>query len=113
MPSHVVHTSGMLHRTAYAWLVSTDGCLLLYRRSPIEQLCPDCWDCVWAHVRPGETPTAAAVRAVQDKLGLALGPGDVKGPLAPSVHRRMELAGGLRCCCSGGYSCGQFVAAAP
>jgi isopentenyldiphosphate isomerase len=44
----VVHREGLLHRSVNVLLVNSAGSLLLQRRMPTKDVCPDLWDIsVW------------------------------------------------------------------
>ena len=62
---------GMLHRAISVILINDDGCVLMQRRHQQKQL----WGGYWSgscctHPRPGEDAHAAAVRRVQEELGI-------------------------------------------
>jgi 8-oxo-dGTP diphosphatase len=44
--------------------------ILLGRRSPSLQFCPDVWDVFGGHVEPGEAPEQTVVRELQEELGI-------------------------------------------
>jgi isopentenyl-diphosphate Delta-isomerase len=68
-----VHRDGDWHRAAHVWIATSDGRVLLQRRSPAKQSWPDLWDIsVAGHVSAGETPVEAALRECVEELGLPL-----------------------------------------
>ena len=68
-----VHRDGDWHRSAHVWIATSDGRVLLQRRSPAKQSWPDLWDIsVAGHVSAGETPVEAALRECAEELGLVL-----------------------------------------
>ena len=68
-----IHLRGHWHRAAHVWIVSTDGRILLQRRSPRKENNPALWDVSAAgHLSAGETSIDAAIREVHEELGLRL-----------------------------------------
>ena len=57
-------------RVVAAILMRTDGRVLLLRRSMQHRTNPGQWCFVTGYIEPGEEPAAAAVREVQEELGL-------------------------------------------
>ena len=41
---HEVHRDGDWHRAAHIWIISTDGRILVQRRSPRKENNPNLWD---------------------------------------------------------------------
>lgn len=73
LPRSVAHASGAWHRTVHVCVWAPDGRLLLQRRAAAKAVCPGAWDVSAAeHVRPGEACQAAAVRGLEEELGLVL-----------------------------------------
>lgn len=84
----ICHTSGLLHRAVYCWVFNSHGQLLIQRRSPHKKIGPGQWDLsVAEHLQPGESFKQAAVRGLQEELGVVVPQDTVTGPLAPT-HRR-------------------------
>jgi isopentenyldiphosphate isomerase len=72
-PKSEIHLRGHWHRAANVWIVATDGRILLQRRSPRKENNPAVWDVSAAgHLSAGETSIDAAIREVQEELGLRL-----------------------------------------
>jgi O-acetyl-ADP-ribose deacetylase (regulator of RNase III)/isopentenyldiphosphate isomerase len=66
-----VHRDGDWHVASHIWLVTSDGRVLLQRRSVLKENWPGRWDVSAAgHVSAGETPIDAAVRETREELGL-------------------------------------------
>jgi isopentenyldiphosphate isomerase len=91
-----VHREGLLHRSVHVCVVrsvpdwpaqvhglrNTNYKLLLQRRSESKAIAPGCWDLSCAeHLRAGESFEAAAVRGLQEELGLALAPDQQTTPI--------------------------------
>jgi isopentenyl-diphosphate delta-isomerase len=73
-----VHRDGDWHRAAHVWLVTPDQRVLLQRRAATKENWPNLWDVsVAGHISAGETAIDAAVREVQEELGLTLTPQDL------------------------------------
>ena len=66
-----VHKHGLLHRAVHAWVVRSDGRLVLQMRSAAKDQHPLTWtSSASGHVDAGETYAAAIEREVQEELGL-------------------------------------------
>jgi isopentenyldiphosphate isomerase len=71
VPRSRVHREGLWHRAANVFLFRTDGCLLLQRRQADKDVWPGAWDLSAAeHLKPGETYEEAALRGLQEELGI-------------------------------------------
>nr|WP_216597184.1 isopentenyl-diphosphate Delta-isomerase [Pseudomonas syringae]SPD89354.1 putative isopentenyl-diphosphate delta-isomerase, type 1 [Pseudomonas syringae pv. cerasicola] len=65
------HKSGLLHRAISVFLFDKDGRLLLQRRSASKYHAAGLWaNSCCGHPRPGELPIDAAVRRLQEELGI-------------------------------------------
>jgi isopentenyldiphosphate isomerase len=72
-PKAEVHREGDWHRSVHVWLFTPDRRVLLQRRSVRKENNPGLWDVSAAgHVSAGEEWSAAAIREVQEELGLLL-----------------------------------------
>jgi isopentenyl-diphosphate delta-isomerase type 1 len=68
---HTVHQRGLWHRGVHVFLFTSDGRLLVQRRSQAQDTYPGALDCsVSEHLRAGESYRAAAVRGLREELGL-------------------------------------------
>lgn len=66
-----VHQFGLWHRGAHVFLFTTDGKLLVQKRSADRSSSPSKLDCsVSEHVKAGESYHAAAIRGMKEELGL-------------------------------------------
>ncbi|KAF6258140.1 NUDIX hydrolase domain-like protein [Scenedesmus sp. NREL 46B-D3] len=89
----VVHKTGLLHKAVYCFVFDTRGRLLIQRRSSHKSIGPNQWDLsVAEHLSPGETFRDAAVRGLQEELGVA-GVTLPQQPLGP-MHRRSLVVPG-------------------
>jgi isopentenyl-diphosphate delta-isomerase type 1 len=62
----------LLHRVVHVFVFSTDGSLLLQKRSEAKDIQPGKWDTsVGGHVDPGETILQAAQRELSEELGIS------------------------------------------
>lgn len=65
------------HRVAGV-LLCDRGRVLLGKRSVSKRWYPSCWDVPGGHVEAGELPAEAAVREVQEELGVAVAASDLE-----------------------------------
>lgn len=71
MDKLAAHTSGMLHRAFSVFIFNSAGRLLLQRRADGKYHSPGLWtNSCCSHPRPGETVEAAAMRRVNEELGV-------------------------------------------
>ena len=65
----------LIHRAAHVLVFNRSGQLLLQKRAADKQIQPNRWDSsVGGHLEPGEDYHAAAVREMQEELGIAAVP---------------------------------------
>ena len=68
-----VHIKGLWHATAHVWIYTSRGEVLLQKRSEEAVTYPGLWDISAAgHVDSGETPEEAAVREVEEEIGIKI-----------------------------------------
>ena len=66
-----VHAQGLRHRAVHMFLRTERGEIFLQRRSPLKDRCPSLWDSSAAgHVDSGESYEVAAVRELEEELGV-------------------------------------------
>lgn len=74
-----VHKKGLWHEVVNVWVINSRGELLMQLRAPDVELSPNVWDVtVGTHLRPGEDPPDAAVRALKDEFALETTPEELK-----------------------------------
>ncbi|WP_431161649.1 NUDIX hydrolase [Flagellimonas beolgyonensis] len=67
------HRKGLLHPTVHIWLYTQDGRVLIQQRGKHKDTHPLLWDVsVAGHVSSGEEISTAAVREVQEEVGLSI-----------------------------------------
>ncbi len=67
----LVHKKGLKHRAVHILIFNSSGELFLQKRSMSKDVSPGCWDSsCCGHVDSGETYEAAAVRELDEELGL-------------------------------------------
>jgi isopentenyldiphosphate isomerase len=67
------HRLGLFHATVHIWFYTKDGELLLQKRSAIKDINPGMWDVsVAGHIGAGESIIDAAIREVQEEIGIAI-----------------------------------------
>ena len=64
------------HVVVHIWIRNPEGRYLMTRRSPHKKICPLKWECVGGSVLQGETSLHAALREVQEEVGIILRPAD-------------------------------------
>ena len=70
-PRSVVHANHWLHRAAHIFVFNTRGELLIHRRSATKDECPNvCTSSASGHLAAGEDYATAAVRELEEELGL-------------------------------------------
>ena len=70
-PRAQVHRLGHWHRSANVLLFTSDGRLRLQKRAATKDLWPSAWDVSCGeHLKPGERYLDAAVRGLQEELGI-------------------------------------------
>ncbi len=78
-----VHCDGDWHRAADIFIINPSGEVLLQRRSSIKDSYPDMWDIsCGGHLEAGDSSREAAVRELQEELGLDVRPEELKLVLA-------------------------------
>lgn len=73
-----VHQKGWFHPTVHIWFFTSQGRVLLQKRSDLKDTFPGLWDVsVAGHVSAGENPIQAALREVREEIGLSVSPEDL------------------------------------
>jgi 8-oxo-dGTP pyrophosphatase MutT (NUDIX family) len=74
-PRSEVRRKGLLHRVTYILVISTDGKLLLQKRTPIKDLYPGFFDAAAGGVvKSGEAYEISAIRELEEELGVSNAP---------------------------------------
>jgi len=74
-----VHQQGLWHSVVNVWIINSKGEILMQLRGPEVELAPSVWDvAIGSHLRVGEDPVDAALRALQHGLGVVVAPEDLK-----------------------------------
>ena len=72
-PKHFIHQKGLFHPTVHIWFYNRIPAILLQKRSPNKQTFPNFWDVsVAGHVISGETILEAALREINEEIGLVI-----------------------------------------
>jgi isopentenyldiphosphate isomerase len=78
-PKPHVHRDGDWHMAIHVWIVTSAGRVLLQRRSLLKENNPGLWDVsVAGHVSAGESVAEAAVREVEEEIGLRIDASDLQ-----------------------------------
>lgn len=87
------HQKGWFHPTVHVWCFTSNGQILVQQRGKNKDTHPLLWDVsVAGHVGAGEMVEVAAVREVQEEIGLRIVQGDLKKiGIFKSVQRHSEI----------------------
>jgi isopentenyldiphosphate isomerase len=73
------HLKGLFHPTVHVWLYTKDGRILIQQRGKHKETHPSLWDVsVAGHVASGENVKTAAIREVEEEVGLAISERDLE-----------------------------------
>jgi len=65
------HVHGFYHQTVHVWFYTDDKYVLLQKRAAVKKVFPSLWDVsVAGHVAAGESIEIAAIREVQEEIGI-------------------------------------------
>ncbi|MEZ4808819.1 MAG: NUDIX domain-containing protein [Allomuricauda sp.] len=82
------HQKGLLHPTVHVWLYTKDGRILIQQRGRDKDTHPLLWDVsVAGHVSSGEKIRTAALREVQEEVGLGILEKDLE---AIGIHKEIH-----------------------
>lgn len=86
------HRKGLLHPTIHVWLYTKDGRVLIQQRGKHKDTHPLLWDVsVAGHVSAGENIPLAAVREVEEEVGLSITVNDLESiGTFKAVHKISE-----------------------
>ena len=66
-----IHSTGLWHKTVHVWFYNRKGKILFQKRAKTKDSHPGLWDVsVAGHIEPGEKPLQAAVREIEEELGI-------------------------------------------
>lgn len=89
-----VHAEGLVHRAVHVFAFDRKGQLFLQKRSHLKDTMPLRWDSSAAgHLDSGESYDAAAVREVEEELGIAGAQLEFVARLGPSKENGYEFVG--------------------
>ncbi len=75
----VAHQQGIFHKTIHVWFYTKNGQILLQQRGKDKKTFPLLWDVsVAGHVGAGELIEEAALREVEEEIGLSIKESDLK-----------------------------------
>ncbi len=78
LPRDKIHENGAWHRTVHIWVCDQKGSVLLQKRSAEKDSHPSMWDVSCAgHIESGDTSINAAIRELDEELGIAAEPGEL------------------------------------
>lgn len=78
-PKSEIHSKGYYHHTAHIWLYTKTGEILLSQRAASKVICPLLWDVsVAGHIDAGESLISAAIREVNEEIGLNINKHDLE-----------------------------------
>jgi isopentenyl-diphosphate delta-isomerase type 1 len=72
-PRSIIHRNGYFHATVHIWVINKSRSILLQKRSENKDTHPGLWDISCAgHLSAGDTPLDAAVRELNEELGISV-----------------------------------------
>ncbi len=78
-PRDEVHQKGLWHRAVNVWFLNSKHELLIQKRSAHKESFPNAWDISCAgHMSQGDTSMGAAIREVQEELGIKINESDLE-----------------------------------
>lgn len=84
------HRKGLLHQSVHIWLYNLKGEILIQKRNTNKDVYPNYWDVsVAGHIGAGENVTLAAVREIEEEIGLIITAEDlipVEGVIDQKTH---------------------------
>lgn len=75
LPRKLVHGHNVWHRSVHVWIVNNQGQILCQKRALDKESHPGFWESFFGgHVQAGESYQQAAVREIQEEIGITLDP---------------------------------------
>ncbi|WP_010522596.1 NUDIX hydrolase [Aquimarina agarivorans] len=69
----IAHKHGLWHASAQIWIYTPTGQVLIQKRAINKDTYPNLWDIsVAGHLSAGDTPSTAAVREIQEEIGVKI-----------------------------------------
>lgn len=103
-PRSKVHAQNLLHRAAHIWIFNDRGEFLLQKRSATKDTYPNAWtSSVCGHVNAGENYLDAAMREVEEEIGLKNAPLEAIGYIEARAETAMEFTRLYRCVSNGPF----------
>lgn len=86
------HQKGLFHPTVHVWFYTPNWRILIQQRAQLKEIYPLLWDVsVAGHVVAGEEIIQAAIREVQEEIGLTINKNELeKIGVFKSVHKHNE-----------------------
>ena len=81
-----IHRDGDLHRASQMWIYNDRGEILFQLRSHTKDIFPGMWDVTGGHVQSGESYLEAAVRELDEELGVLISPNDLESLFKQRDH---------------------------
>ncbi|MGW9686582.1 NUDIX hydrolase [Flagellimonas sp. 2504JD1-5] len=87
------HLKGLFHPTIHVWFYTAEGEILFQKRAHDKDAFPSLWDVsVAGHIGAGEDILIAAVREIEEEIGLSVSSSDLeKIGVFKSMHRHSEI----------------------
>ena len=86
----IAHKNGYYHASVHIWFYTKNGAVLLQKRKEDKDTFPSLWDVsVAGHISFGEPPIQAAVREVQEEIGLTITEKQLQN-LGTSTHKHVH-----------------------
>lgn len=91
-----IHKHGYYHNTVHIWFYTENGDILLAQRAASKLICPNLWDVsVAGHVDAGETLITAAIREINEELGIHINEVDLV-PIGVFLHENEYNNGAIK-----------------
>lgn len=68
----IIHEKGLWHREIVVHIINEKKEMLIQKRAATKRLCPNMWALCAGHIDAGEIPIKAAIRELEEEIGLAV-----------------------------------------